>query len=239
MGVLDLPAPALSWIDAALGGLPLLARIVAWGAVGAGMSTGLYWGLSPQRRLGQIRAEERLLKGMLRGDLVSLKEGMSATRRLLVLALARIGLTLGPALAGALPVLCLMIWAQTRYGHDLPPPGQIPSMRVYPDTLQGRWVADATTAPRVEISGDEGQVLQSVVLRVPVPVVHKRMWWNGLAGNPVGYLADDGPADRLEIDLPERHYLSFGPDWMRGWEAPFLTALLLVSIGLKLAFRIR
>jgi hypothetical protein len=239
MGLLDLPSEVLSRFDAAIGGLPPTARIVVWGGVGAVLSMGSYWLASPQGRIAGMVAEERHLKATLRRDDLMMNEGLGAARRLLVLALTRIGLVTGPALISAVPVLCLMAWLQTYYAHELPGPGQIPAVQVHPSVLKARWIAEEGRVPRVEIADDRGGVVQSVPLRAPVPVVHKRAWWNALVGNPLGYLADDGPAERVEIGLPEKRYLWIGPDWMRGWETPFLVTLLAVSFALKLALRIR
>jgi hypothetical protein len=236
MGLLDAPSPILSQVDALIG-LPALARIAIWGSIGAMLSMGLYALLSPQRRVARLVAEERRLKAALRRADTEMADGMQAARRLLSLALARIGLVLGPALVGAVPVVCLMVWLETHYARDLPEPA--PAVQVWPDSVHGRWVSDDGGVPRVELVDDRGEVLQTVSLHVPVAVVHKRAWWNGLIGNPLGYLAADGEVERVEIDLPARRYLAVGPGWLRGWEAPFLAALLAVSVGIKLVFRIR
>lgn len=238
MGLLDLPSPIFSELDASIG-LPDVARLVVWGVVAAVLSTGLYALLAPQRTIARLMLEERQLKAALRGTDVAMADGMRAARRLLVLALARIALTLGPVLAASVPVLSLMVWLDTRYAHELPLPGQIPAVRVQPASVQGQWIWEAGQAPRIELAGDCGEFQQVLSLHVAVPVMHKRTWWNGLVGNPAGYLAAECLAERIDVDLPARHYLSIGPDWLRGWEAPFVGALLAVSLGLKLAFRLR
>lgn len=238
MGLLDLPAPILSELDA-LVGLPDVVRLVVWGVAAAVLSTGLYALLAPQQSIARLMVEERQLKAALHGTDIAIVDGMRAARRLLVLALGRIGLTLGPALAASVPVLALMVWLDTRYAYELPPPGQIPSVLVQPASVQGHWVWEAGSMPRIELTGDCGEFQQVVSLHVPVPVMHKRTWWNGLIGNPLGYLAAECLAERIEVDIPAKQYLTFGPDWLRGWEAPFVGTLLAVSLGLKLAFRIR
>jgi hypothetical protein len=65
------------------------------------------------------------------------------------------------------------------------------------------------------------------------------VWWNRLIGNPLGYLPDDGPVERIDIDLPPRHVLSVGPEWVRTWLMPFFGALLVTSLLIKIVFRIR
>lgn len=238
MGLLDLPSPILSDLDAAIG-LPDVVRLVVWGVVAAVLSTGLYVLLSPRRSIARLIVEERQLKAALHGTDIAMADGMRAARRLLVLALGRIGLTLGPALAASVPVLALMVWLDTRYAYELPPPGQIPSVQVQPASVQGHWIWEAGSVPRIELTGDCGEFQQVVPLHAAVPVMYKRTWWNGLIGNPLGYLAAECLAERIEVDIPVKQYLTIGPDWLRGWEMPFIGTLLAVSLGLKLAFRIR
>ena len=58
MGLLDLPAPLFAWLDALFSGFasPAL-RLVIWGVIGAVMSMGAYWLLSPQKRIAQAKAD--------------------------------------------------------------------------------------------------------------------------------------------------------------------------------------
>jgi hypothetical protein len=240
MGLLDLIAPALSWIDEGLAAvLSTMARVVVWGSIAAAVSMALYWLLSPQQQLARIAVDERALRIALRDESAEFADGFASAVRLLRLAFTRIGLTLLPVLIAAAPVIGLMTWLQTHYGHDLPPPGQAVSVRVEPATLQGRWVVSDDGTPRVDVMNAQDVVVHSLPITAPVPLVHKRAWWNILIGNPLGYLPDSGTIERIEISLPEKRYSSVGPDWIRGWEAPFLAALLLGSLALKLILRIR
>ncbi len=67
-------------------------------------------------------------------------------------------------------------------------------------------------------------------LTMPIPVIEQRRWWNWLVGNPLGYLPDGDRVERVEIGLPERAYLPFGPPWMRSWLALLLPTMILVSL---------
>jgi hypothetical protein len=82
-------------------------------------------------------------------------------------------------------------------------------------------------------------VAHTVPLPVPVPTVHKRQWWNALFGNPAGYLPGNARVERVEIDLPPKQVLAFGPSWLRSWEFVYLTVLLVSSIVIKIAFKIK
>src|SRR3546814_14368405 len=68
--------------------------------------------------------------------------------------------------------------------------------------------------------------------------LHKEQWWNVLIANPLGYLAADSPLELVEIDLPRREVLPFGPWWLRTWEFVFFTTLVAASLAIKLLFRL-
>jgi hypothetical protein len=110
---------------------------------------------------------------------------------------------------------------------------------VNPDSFHGRWVIGDGAVPRVDVVDEQGAVVQSLPILAPVPNIRKRAWWNALIGNPLRYLPDDSPIERIEIGLSERRFLTVGPDWVRGWKAPFVGALVIGSALLKLLFRIR
>ena len=84
----------------------------------------------------------------------------------------------------------------------------------------------------------DGDVVGDIALAAPVPTIHKKQWWNRLIGNPLGYLPADSDIDAIEIALPERDYLGFGPSWLRPWYVLFFTILVVGSLAIKMAFRI-
>lgn len=240
MGLFDLPSPILSLADAQLAVmLPPAARITIWGVLGTTLSMGIYWLLSPQEQLARMAQSESRLKLALRNDDLEMADGLASSAALLRLALKRIGLTLLPVLVAALPVICLAVWLQTHYAYDLPPPGQTIPVKVDPTSFQGRWIAAEDGPARVDVADDRGALVHSQPIPLAIPIIHKQAWWNTLISNPLGYLQSDSAIASIEIALPQRHYLPAGPDWLRGWEAPFVGTLLLGSIVLKFAFRIR
>jgi hypothetical protein len=239
MGLLDLPASLWSWTDVRMAALlPASVRLVAWGAAAAILSLGIYWLISPQKRIAQISADEQRLKATLRDETIEMADGLAAAKGLLRLALVRLGLVTMPVLIAALPLLSLMTWMEAHYAYSLPPSGQTADVRVEPPVAQGRWISGDDATPRVEVLDGHGSVLREVPVAIPVPVIEKRFWWNALIGNPLGYLPDDSPFDRINIGLPANEYFSIGPDWARGWVTPFILSLLVGSIFLKFAFRI-
>lgn len=240
MGVLDLPGALFGWIDARLASwTPDAARLVFWSLLAAASTMALYWWLSPQAKIGESKRRLQQAKAALdryEGDIAGARPLM---REMLRQALRQIGLVLGPTLAAGLPVLCILVWASTSFGHRYPEPGEPVAVSTDPSGLQGQWSQDPARArPHVVVRDAQGQLVGEIEVAAPVTTVHKRSWWNALVGNPAGYLPEHAPLDRIEIGLPEKQYLHFGPGWMRGWEFLFLSAMMLAALAIKTVFRI-
>lgn len=238
MGLFDLPAPLFDWIDGALDGLlPPTWRLWLWGLAGGAASMGLYWLLSPQQRIAQHKRELAEAQQALNRFEGEFAEAVPMMKRMLGLAFKQVGIVAIPALIAMLPVLCLLAWMSTSYSYRWPTPGEQVESRTTPERFHAEWLA-GDGAAQVLITDESGARLANHAMTAPVPVLHKRQWWNLLLGNPAGYLSPQLPVDSVEFVLPQKEYLGFGPDWMRGWEFSFLVAVFIGALGLKLGFRI-
>jgi hypothetical protein len=243
MGLFDLPAPLFALIDGVLAGaLPSWLRLVAWGVAGGAVSMWLYRLLSPQRKIAEIKAAALdARKAMIRHDGDFADVGALA-RRSLGLSLHHLLLTLVPVLAASLPVLALMVWLSNHHGHALPAPGTPVELTAWPagggapEALAVAWPAPGQTAT---VRDGTGARVLTLPLPAAVPVKHRWRWWNGLIGNPAGYLPDDAAYDWVDVDLPARDHLGAGPDWLRSWAAAFFAAMVAASLAIKAAFRIQ
>ncbi|KPV40284.1 hypothetical protein AN478_09300 [Thiohalorhabdus denitrificans] len=245
MGILEAPAPLFSWLDAQMEGLlPPWGRLVAWGALAALVSMGLYRALSAQGRIARGKRELARARRELDGYDGELGGAWPLIRHLLRTAFGQVGRVGGPAVAASLPLLSLLIWLSTAYGYAYPPAGTEPELRPRPAELEARWRearrngTEEHAAPRVVVADGEGRVVAEVALREPVPILHKWRWWNALVGNPAGYLPDEAAVERVELELPRQEVLPLGPSWARGWELSFFLALIAASVALKVLFRI-
>jgi hypothetical protein len=248
MGLLDLPGPLLDWLDAALSNVitaPGL-RLALWGAAGAVLSMALYWALSPQERIARIKAEALAARQELDAYDGALGDAWPMIGRMLRLAFRQLAVVTWPAVLASLPVLCLIVWVSTAYGHSFPAEGQPVEVRAFPEPNQARLInghdpqpGQGTGPAHIQIADAEGRKIGDLELAVPVSTVHKREWWNALIGNPAGYLPEAWPVEHIEIDLPRTEYLPFGPWWLRSWEAVFFGTLLVCSVAIKVAFRIQ
>ncbi|MGD8710715.1 MAG: hypothetical protein PVF40_10020 [Ectothiorhodospiraceae bacterium] len=243
MAILDFPAPLLTWFDVhAAAAVPATLRLVIWGAIGALVSMGLYVLLSPQGRIAQGKrelAEARQRLDAYDGDFAG---GWPLIKAMLGVALRQVGRVSLPAIVASLPLLSLLVWVSTSFAYAYPPRGETPVIHTSPPHLNTRWVpppAGSSQPPHVLVA-DSGmqQMIADIPLAAPVPVVHKRQWWNAMWGNPAGYLGADKPLDWVRVELPRQHYLGFGPEWLRGWEFTFFASLVAVSVIVKVVAKI-
>lgn len=227
----------LNWMDLQLAGLaPTPARLVIWSAFAGLLSMSVYGLLSPQRRLADVRSNlARTQQSLDRFD-GDLRDALPLLRRLLGLALRQLGLVLGPALLALAPMALLASWLANHYGYDFPRAGEEVTV-LTPQPIVGRWLAPAQPAakPRVELADPRAGTVQQIEVPAPVRVLQKR---HNLAEPGAGRLPEDASVERIELQLPQREYLAFGPDWMRGWAFVFFSVLTLVALGIKRAFHI-
>ncbi len=155
------------------------------------------------------------------------------------LSLKQVGLTAYPAILASLPILFVLAWMSNDYSYGFPNPGAEVTVKIHSSDphLEGQTIFRWPANRRVTIDW-KGRDLVQVFFAKPVPVIHKHAWWNLLFGNPNGYLPHDSPVDRLDFDFPPKTILPLGPDWMRGWIFLYFTVMVVVSLAVKIVFRI-
>jgi len=252
-GVFDIAAPLLAYFDALLA--PLLSdlsRLAVWAACGSIISMGLYWLFSPQKKIIRLKSEVAAARiAMLKydGDFSGL---LPIVARSLGLSLHHLALVLVPALLASLPLVFLIVWMSNTYDREFPPPGMPIRIEISPTDSGISWSAEAAAIPGGGFEVDwphpgkplrafdtAGTLLFELPLAAPNPVVQKRQWWNVFFGNPSGYLPSRAMVETVEVDLPQRKFLTFGPDWARSWEVPFIGLMVVWSLTIKFVFRIR
>lgn len=245
MGFFDWPAPAFDALDGLMRhAIGPFGRVLVWALLCAVISMLLYRLLSPQTRIKQIKAEVKTAqKAMADDDGEDFGQGMRLARAQLGKSFKLVGFVIGPAVAASLPALAMIVWLDGHYGYRCPGPDHNVTITVDPEGTLIEQVGinpDARdgSCPTVQIPGNvEGQS-HIVAPAAAIPVMHHKVWWNHLIGNPAGYLPDDTPITQLRFDLPAQEIIAMGPDWARGWELTFFVALLLGSLAIKKGLRI-
>jgi len=252
MGLFDLPAPIFGAVDGILGlAFPPAIRLVLWGVLAGWLTMVAYRRLSNQERIGALKREQKERQREIAefdGEMDELLPLIFGTLRL---GFRQLGLAIGPALLATVPVLFLVAWVAGAFGYIAPQTRSVVEITTVPEAAQLAWQpSSAATATdsgwRVEWPPGETPVIIShdnvaflaLPTREPVPVIHKKQWWNLLFGNPIGYLPDDLALEQVDIGLPPQQFLPFGPGWLRGWMFLFFSVFLLASVAFKLILRI-
>ena len=247
MGLFDLPAPLYSAIDDLIDFVPPLPRLLLWAVFSGGVSMLFYWLCSRQDKVAaardralHARRELNAYEGHEFGEMWPLAaESLRAS-------MSHFGVVLGPALLGSLPALTLIVWVSNQFGYQLPKAGEPLAMLPQPAVAlnqQSLWdSAFVAQYPAVdnaaEIRTADGELLLTLPLSAPVPIIHKKLWWNSLIGNGAGYLDDDASVDEIRFWLQRQRFINAGPGWMRGWEATYFLVLIISSLLIKRIFRI-
>lgn len=256
MGLFDLLAPFLGAVDQILETfVPDGFRLVGWGILSGWLTMLLYRRFSRQEVIAELKAAQKQLQDKIARFEGEFNELMPMLRTAFSLGFRQLGLSIGPAILATIPILFIVAWVATQFVYEAPPAGDEIAVTVEPAAGELSWSA-SWSAWAGATPVDSGWTIQwppegkSVTLSdgdAPLlslsdeerhGVIHKRRWWNMLFGNPAGYLPDDGTADLVRIELPERQYLPFGPDWMRGWMFAFFGTFLLASVVFKFLLRI-
>ena len=229
MGFFDWPAPGFTALDQLMAtALPDWLRLTIWAGVAAIGTMLLYKWLSPQSRIAEAKKNAREARQRLNAFDGDFADAGPLIRRQFATAFRHVGLVVPGTLLAILPLLSLLLWAETYYGHRLPPPDDPPTVRTVPEGAETRWNGAQQPA---ELSVFNGPTLVAAIdMTAPGGIVTKQPWWHWLAENPLGYLPDDAPVEQVWIALPERHVLPFGPDWLRSWLAVFMPVMFVVSL---------
>jgi len=256
MGVFDLPGPLFQAVDDSLAFMPAVLRLSLWSALAGIVSMLLYALLSPQQRIGDAKVRLREAQSEMAQSDESFDELMGLVKKTLGLSLQHLALVFTPALGSAIPLICVLAWASTHFGHRLPDAGEKVAFAVHPaeQAASLQWQARGVEPPTTGENGwlvtwpaeggtltlldSDGAALLEVPPPAPVPQVHQQLWWNSLLGNPAGYLPGTATVERVAMDLPARRYIPFDPAWVGSWLTLFLIVSVIAAVVTKVLFRI-
>jgi hypothetical protein len=122
----------------------------------------------------------------------------------------------------------VIAWLATSWSRPPPPPGTPVPLGGEPAAAAAALAAEpagalapgpsgtvlrwpAADAPVALKDGAGAVVYEGLGARPAAEVIHKRVWWNRLLGNPAGYLPDGAALDEIHLGVPEREVLPFGP----------------------------
>jgi len=258
MGLFDLPAPVLNFLDQYLAGIfSPFCRIALWGAIGAWLSMLIYKQISNQQSLIQIKRKLKSVQTQLYDFEGEFKQLWPLIFQNLGLSFKRLGKTLFPAIVSGMPLLCILVWCSNQFAYEIPPPLKpvqieleakagalnqvqwLPHQQSKPHTDSLSWEIPWPDQDHLVRLQTQDQKIFSLPLSAPVTIIHEKRWWNWLIGNPAGYLVPDSPVKIIRINLTQQQIIPFGPSWVRSWWFSFFSMLLLVSMIFKIRWSLQ
>lgn len=248
--------PVMNAVDAWLAyGLPLVVRVSLWGVVAGIAAMGIYAAASNQQAIPTLKDKSRdLRRKMLDPSLEEYSEFVALAKETFKVTFGLLGKVMGPVFLAALPVLVIASWLDTFHGYSLPDKSQpvsitlvpvhsefnIEPREVLPDKMDGKikMLAPAKLSDPVSFYVNDQMVYQGNVFALPAPVIAKKTWLNFFLANEAGYLQQDSPVDEIHIHFPPKPIHNGLPDWAAGWEWTFFISIFLVSLPVKLIFKI-
>ncbi len=163
-------------------------------------------------------------------------------------------LTFFPALLATIPLLFILPWLSNNFSVNFPTEGQEIKVEVHSYTPYGlNWISSQPIKKlnhnqwlikwpgehkKIKLKDEYSEKILSLPLMGLSPILHKKQWWNKLIANPAQYLNDDSLVQELIINYPEQQYISFGPNWLRGWLPLFMIGIITFSLFFKWRWRI-
>lgn len=248
--------PAMNAVDAWLAsGLPLMARISLWGILSGAASMGLYAAVSNQKTISSFKTNAReLRRRMADPSLEEFSDFLALAKENIGVSLKLLGIVMGPVFIAVLPVLVTAAWIDTFHGHSLPEKNKAVAIAIIPagsslniqppDIVQGkeedRILIRQPLKPSEQISFyvNNGLVYKGDVFTIPAPVIAKKKWWNLILASRAGYLTNKSPVEEIHFDFPRQVMHDGLPGWASGWEWTFFLSILIVSLPIKIIFKI-
>lgn len=252
----------LETIDGWLSFLPVWCRVTLWGTFLGSATMGVYGLFAPQEELAELK--ERTQKA--REDLQSYDgtdPGVlwSKMKKTFALSFDQMKLMFGPTMMAGIPVVLVLVWMELAYAHRFPEPGEEirvetvaaesadePELRWEPasaveatdDGNRVQWPGAGESVTLLEGTKSGGSATELVSF--PLPAARTRVgqpnWTHWIFANPAGYLPESSDVRRVELELPRRMVLPWGPDWMRTWHPLFLVVITVAAGGVKVGFGI-
>lgn len=241
--------PVLAPIDGILGFLPAWMALCLWGVVAGLASMMLYKRFSAQQELATIVEETKELRDQMNATDSSDPAYRQLLGRQMKLGGKRLWKSLAPALLSSLPVIFLAVFLDGRYGLSEPEAGKpVAILAEQPELirvqggqqLSAGWLVNWPGPGEVlSIMDEAGSTLLEIGNDTRPGLAAAPGVMRFLFGAPAGALPADAKVDSLMIETTPRDIAFVNQVFPFQWTIPFFLALIMASLGLKFALRIK
>jgi hypothetical protein len=245
--------PVLNLVDGWLAvWVPDLARICIWGAVFGAGTLVIYFVLSDQTAIAELKRETRELRRRTLDPNLEKSEVLRLGWRNLAISFRLLAKTGVPSLLSALPVVVIVCWLSAYQGYGLNADNVPVELEILPTDQGVTFFPSEAFIRKSEYNGfiagdkcvqvrlfcDGRLVYDGTPSCPPSGRVRKKVWWNLLVGSEVGYIDSRSTLEELQFRFPRKMFLHGVPIWMGTWELPFFLSLAAVALAIKMAFRV-
>jgi hypothetical protein len=143
----------------------------------------------------------------------------------------------------------LLLWLPKQFAWQLPQAGQWVNVQPVPVQIRQpalQWQPQAAGiwseklqawvlqwpqgGQSLRMLNPQGQEVFRLQANIAGAHIEKQHWWHWFSSDTAAYLSPASRFERIDIELREQHYLSWGPLWLRQWWA--ISAAVVVGVAL-------
>jgi hypothetical protein len=234
--------------------LPLIFRIALWGVLAGVLAMGLYAIISNQKTIANLKKQARDLRGqMMDPSQEDYSVFLSLAKKNIKVSLKLLGVVLGPVFIAALPVIVLAAWIDSYHGYSRATTNKAIEMIIFPSDINivsrpndlikknGDKIFVSPSSNRsdpISFYVENQLVFKGNIFSKPDPFISKKKWWHYFFASDIGYLSQTSPIEEIHFAFPKNSIHKALPDWISGWEWTFFIAIFLVSLPIKIIFKI-
>ena len=213
---------------------------------------GIYYMLSNQSKISSLKKNIKDLQQKIMNNNLEYAEFIDLSKENLKISFLLLLKALGPAVVSSIPVIIIAFWLQVYFSYSMPQKGFLLQINPMPEITKlvitseslkkiknNTYVVISKKTDNISIYEDSQVVYTGNIFSPAVPVIYKRQWWNILMENPAGYLKDASSVEKIIFNFSRKPVIKALPDWISGWELPYLAFILIASLTVKIVFRIQ
>ncbi len=248
MGLFDLTTPTFNIIESWLSQfLTLNLRLAFWAFISALSSTLIFRLFINQQKISFLKTQIKTIQKKLSSHEGDFKELKNIAGKSLKLSFQRMLITFFPAILAMVPIIFLLVFLSASYDYQTPKAGERVNYQVFWEDSDSigeiiwkdqnnqpiEFIKDTFLWPK---TGQKHILLQPDGTKImafpsaPVPIIHKKQWWNVFFGNPAGYISEDNIIDHIAFKFKKQKPNTYLDNYVDGWMWPYFLFTFVFSL---------
>ena len=235
--------------------LPFNFQNLFWGIVAGSLAFLIYWLLSNQKKITEIKEEMKEIRSkMFADDLGEKSEYNKLAKQNLSLSFKLLGKIFLPAIISILPVIIIALWYDVNHSFRFPeddesilihtvPRAESVVIEVNKNQFEPYQLSSIILSndknSKVLIIADDELIYSDYLFKKPIPYITNNKWWGFLIKSPIGYLSEDSNFEAIVIDYPDKVVFPSMPKIINGWEFLFFVGIFFSALPLRIIFKVQ